>query len=222
MHQYCLSWLCERTGPKLHRPDYTASLYCAGGRFFAALSSSTPTEAGPSRHWADLQQHLTKLMLALYHERDEAQDLETLNALVQLQILEIIFQSRSCDWQSRDQNPDGERLALTLPHLSFLEVSGLKQGDVFLTCPKLAEARFQSADSLRMKIEHAALASLHFWHCQKVEFLDGANVDNFLEIQSLEVISSRGGWTAPGRPTTPKKKKKWPTTGPANLTSHLQ
>ena len=114
------------------------------------------------------------------------QNLETLNSVLPLQWLKVTLQARNC----HEPYPNGERLALTLPHLEFLELSALQRRDVFLTCPKLAEARFILADSLRIKIEDAALASAVFASCGRVELVDSTTEDHFLGIKSLEVGSS--------------------------------
>ena len=106
------------------------------------------------------------------------QNVETLNALLPLQRSKISFEARTYNWQS--QNPGGKRLALTLPQLQSLELSAFKQGDVSLKCPKLAEARFLLASSLRIKVEDASLAILVFAGRERAELVDSTTEDHLV------------------------------------------
>ena len=114
--------------------------------------------------------------------------------MLALQSLRISYQQQMHlgyhNLQSQDHTNFEMRLALALPYLITLELYALERGDVILTCPMLAEARFLLASSLRIKVEDAALASLVFAGCERVELVDSRTEDHFLGIQSLEVSSS--------------------------------
>ena len=152
--------------------------------------------AGPqlSTFWENLRQHLTELTLAVYHHQSRAPHLESLGMLTALQKLK--FDGRppplgAGDGASVGQSPyctlPGKKLALNLPHLTSLRLSGLKAGAIVLSCPELTDISLVDTQLLRLKIEDAALESLVLTQCKPVQFALTSPETQLEKLRSLSV-----------------------------------
>ncbi len=147
-----------------------------------------------STFWEDLKQHLTELTLAVYHHEGKAQHLQSLGMLTALQKLK--FDGRTPPSGAGGSavvgkpphcSLPGKKLALSLPHLTSLRLSGLKAGAIVLSCPKLAEISLVDTQLLRLKIEDAALESLVLYQCEPVQFALKSPETQLQKLRSLSV-----------------------------------
>lgn len=161
-----------------HRSSNTEATWCAGESFLALVSSSIALGAGLSSFSAKVKQHLTELTITLDHKNRGAQPLEGRCMLTALQTLRL---------DSGCIDLSGETLHLKLPRLCSLHMSKVKQGELVLTCPSLAEARFDNTKSLRIKVEEAALTSLVLFGCMEAQFALRSAVDQLENLETLRI-----------------------------------
>ena len=64
----------------------------------------------------------------------------------------------------------GEKPALELPHLKSLQLSKLKQGEVVLSCPNVADLWIFQTEHLRINVRKAAFKALDFIRCWRFMF----------------------------------------------------
>ena len=142
------------------------------GEGFLGLSSgsidwSTSTSAGPelSSLWANLELHLTDLIISI-NDMSRAQHLDTINTLRALHKLWVF-------WADPKYFPQRvvphEKFALKLPHLVNLRMFVLVQGELILSCPQLAIAYIAHAQSLHIKVEEVALERLDLVDCKSFQ-----------------------------------------------------
>ena len=124
----------------------------AGGKLLALLSSETTAPgAGPevSSFKPNLKRHLTELTIHVSCKEPRPRHLDALSILTALQKLHVDF-----SWPLYTEPGTGPTLAglrnmskgkvvFRLPHLVSLHVSGLCQGELVLSSPKLAMAHFK-------------------------------------------------------------------------------
>ena len=123
------------------------------------LSGSNALFAGsePSSFRNDLKKHLTELSLLLYPHK--AQLFGSVSVLTALQSLELCPMTPGwCGPYLRDLK--GQKFHFKLPHLLSLRLVHVRNGELVLSCPKLAKAHFQWTDFLRIEVEDAALECL--------------------------------------------------------------
>ena len=133
--------------------------------------------------WANLKQHLTNLHLLLPSGDDEGQSLAALGMLTALQRLEVgTLGPLGC----RSRNMAGEKLAWKLPHLRYLHINGLKDGELVLLCPNLAKAHFLMTELLRIEVVDAALAQVSLTCCTRFQF---TCTSPEAQLQHLEYLS---------------------------------
>ena len=154
----------------------------AGGQLLAIPSSINTVDDLQLSYWANLKQHLTTLSLHILPEKGDARHLGTLSMLTALQSLTVSTGMLSHCAMS------GETLALKLPQLTFLNMSYIGDGELVLSCPKLAVASFYDSLSLRIVVEEAALAHLTLRKCQRVDFALTPPRDQLLNLVALSVL----------------------------------
>ena len=154
---------------------HMSCMQLVGKDFLPVLHGSSVygVQPQPSTFLADLSQHLTDLTLATYGNQGRAEHLEAINMLTALQKLRMCTKAAEAP-DPRMQPPycslSGKTLTWKLPHLDHLAPCCLKEGTIVLSCPKLAEISFARTESLRVKIEDAALEDLVLSHCYDNQF----------------------------------------------------
>ena len=138
-----------------------------------------------SSFWADLQQHLTYLRLWLRPGNAKAQ-LETIGTLTSLR--ELIINHRTYPHFYADLS--GEKLALKLPNLVIFHVGSPENGELLLSCPKLAEAWLCCTHNLHVKVEHAVLQKVVLINCKQIQFAVRSPETQFHNLKSLYVSTS--------------------------------
>ena len=72
-----------------------------------------------------------------------------------------------------------------LPQLANIYVSHLKNGELVLSCLKLAEAEIRNTHLLRIKVQDAALHKLELIHCKDVQFAWASAASQLQKLTSL-------------------------------------
>ena len=145
-------------------------------------SGHTSSGAGPQllSFSKNLQQHLTELSLRMNPKEVRVRHLRALTTLTALQKLQL--------HASYYQDLERETLALKLPNLVSLHMYAFKQGEIFISCPKLAEAVFKGTKSLDIDLEDAALDNLVLVGCKMVIFNLYSSENQLENLRSLCVI----------------------------------
>ena len=81
----------------------------------------------------------------------------------------------------------GERVALHLPHLIELYLLDLQDGELVLSCPRLAEAWVQDTKALCIRLEDTILKALLLKACDKTKFVAAPHKDLLQNLTSLIV-----------------------------------
>ncbi len=132
---------------------------------------------------ANLTQHLTDLELKVDLGVNGAQDLESLAMLTALQRLEVQpYKSTSSPRGCPHYEMAWKSVALRLPNLVSLELSGIAEGAFILSCPKLEILRVDNSWLLHIKVEKAALDVL------EVRELEDVRID--LPVEQLQRLRS--------------------------------
>ncbi len=116
--------------------------------------------------------------------KDKGHALGSLGMLTALRNLKVTYKVRHTRsyW-----NLAGQTLAWNLPHLESLDLEHLEQGELVLLCLKLANAAFTDTQSLRVKVEQAALASLALSNCKMLQITLNAPEDQLCHLSVLNV-----------------------------------
>ena len=138
----------------------------------------------PSLFREELRKHLTELSLLLYPH--EAQCFGNVGMLTALQRLELLpMEGVWCGPVRRKLA--GQKLDLKLPHLVSLRLFYLENGELVLTCPKLAEAQLQGMASMRIEVKEAAMNRLVLHGCGGVQNLVESLKDKLQSLESLSI-----------------------------------
>ena len=151
-----------------------------------------------SSFWADIKQHLTRLNLTLdpREKQAAAKHLKSLNTLTALTSLKLdyfnpFFHTDTADlWVEPHPCHETleEKLTLQLPNLvELLWCIQPLQKELILSCPKVTKVIFMGFDSVRMKVEKAALEELVIASCDQIQFTLLSMQDQLQNLWSLEV-----------------------------------
>ena len=155
--------------------------WCAGWRFLICLACSGAPSLKTFTFWSDLKQHLTELTLGLHAQRG-TENLQSLGLLPSLRRLSMYRPVADPSWR---RYLSGEKLLLKLPHLVYLKVWDVKDGELVVSCPKLAEVWFSHTFQLRIKVEDADLRDLMLLHCDHLAFRSPET-----QLQQLKALSA--------------------------------
>ncbi len=137
-------------------------------------SGDKPLRANPEllSFSANLRQHLTELTMWMDNSKGIPRRLGALGKLTKLQSLVV-----TCDEEDIESglfhDLSGQRLVFKLPELTSLHLEGLWHGEVVLSCPRLAKARFQNLHTMCIELEDAVLTSLSLSTSQSIELAIG-------------------------------------------------
>ena len=172
---------------------------CFAGEYSFFLTTSAIARNGPDAdrgsgsYWAtyeaNLIHHLTKLRLIVDIGPNKEQDLETLSIFTALRTLKITSHYKLATCRHPCHDLSEQRVALRLPNLVELELSYLQDGELILSCPKLADIHVEETKSLDITIESSALVWLSLTNSDDLSF--NAPADQLQELQDLSV---RGCW----------------------------
>ena len=109
---------------------------------------------------------MTELTLRLHPKQGKAQHLGVLGVLEALRKLDVACAGPSYRWPRVFHAVARGKLALTFPHLVSLRLCNLKQGEIVLSCPKLAMVTFTQTDFLHIMVRDAALEKLTLVECK--------------------------------------------------------
>ena len=132
-------------------------------------------------------QHLIDLTLELEPGSGHAQRLWPLGRLKALQGLHVTCAASS--GVPVFGSMSGEKLALNLPHLTFIKMSYISDGQVILSCPKLTGVCCWETTSLCVVVEDAVLESLTLLHCQGFEFATTSPGNQLQNLANLNVTA---------------------------------
>ena len=158
-------------------------------------SESVAPDAGPelSSFRPNLKRHLTELSVHVGCQEPSPRSLEALSFLTALQKLHVEFSRplRTAPGTGLTlaglRNMSKQNYVFRLPHLVSLRVTGLCQGELVLSCPKLATAYFKDIRFSYVEVEDAALTSLALEGCQWVHVAAGTLNDQLRNLESLSV-----------------------------------
>ena len=145
-----------------------------------------------SSFWANLKHRLTRLFIVIYLGNGKAQHLRTLGTFTALRELTLMSaQQPPKDFAEYSNYHDllGEELALKLPHLVSLRFQAFRQVKLVLSCPKLADARFNGVDSMHVAFEDASLHSLVLKRCLGITIAMSSPKEQLQNLERLEVLS---------------------------------
>ena len=81
----------------------------------------------------------------------------------------------------------GKTVVLKLPHLASLQLRAFQQGQLVLSCPKLAVAHILKTKSLRIVVEDASLAEVELYRCEMIHFAMHEPEEQLKTLRSLKV-----------------------------------
>ena len=151
-----------------------------------------------SSFWSDAQQRLTELTLEPPFGSHKAQ-LESLSVLMSLRTLSIRWGQIPQGYRGfRIERPSeiaAIRVTLRLPQLVYLSLGGFEEGELILSCPRLAEAWFIRTYQLCITIEEADLQSLVLINGQQLQFAAKSPVSQLQKLKAMFVsrCSEPGG-----------------------------
>lgn len=151
----------------------------------AMATNSLALGASPelSSFGAQLKHHVTELEVPMKPGKGKGQHLEILGKLTALQKLKAGYGHPLGEWHGLS----GEKVALKLPHLVSLTLCGFGEGQVVLSCPKLAEAQLTDLHHMCIWVENEDLTSLHLSDCRGVQIAMASPKDRFRNLRKLEV-----------------------------------
>ena len=176
---------------KTSAAGHAEALWLAGESFLALASGNVAPGAGPDlmSFSANLQQHLTQLTLEMYLGKGEAAPVGALGMLTALERLTVDFAvpdiGHLYDVPQAHHSLSEGKLVLKLPHLVYLHLTFLAQGELVLSCPQLAEARIECTIALHIHVEDAALTSLVLLECKEVQCSVRSPEDQLLSLVEL-------------------------------------
>ena len=139
-----------------------------------------------SSFWANLQQHLTELLIQLRPGKGNLQ-LESLSRLKALQSLQIRPEGRYRPGPLR-YDMSGGKLVLEMPKLAFLFVCGLSNGELVLSAPKVEQAWFGNNKSFQVSMmELHDLDFLFLKQCKEIQVAGAALEKQLPKLRSLMV-----------------------------------
>ncbi len=142
-----------------------------------------------SSSWANLQQHLTYLMIRLRPGKDNGQ-LESLGMLRALKSL-IIMPEGPYRAGPPCYDMSGGKLVLEMTNLLFLTVSSLSNGELVLSGPRVEQAWFINNKSFQVSmIELHDLDMLMLKDCKQIQVAGDALEKQFPKFRSLIVSGS--------------------------------
>ncbi len=155
-----------------------------------ATRGIAPAGAGPelSSFGAHLEQHLTEVEVGLDPGEGKAWHVETLGMLTALRTLKFGCCPRPLGEPHSYCNLSREKLGLKLQHLVCLWFIGFEEGELTLSCPKLAEAMFQGTNNVRIELEDAVPTSLRLTDCKDMQFAVTSPETQLQELADLAVI----------------------------------
>ena len=156
----------------------------AGGRLLAMASGSIATFGKElSSFSTNLRQHLTELsLLRLHGEKGKAQQhLEALGMLTALQKLGV-------GWYTPHYDLAGQKFVLKLPHLVSLEMSGIEQRVIVLSCSRLADVFFESTMSVQIEVEGASVDTLTLNWCKDLRPVLHSHEAQLQKLEYLRVV----------------------------------
>ena len=163
----------------------------AGKKFLAMPSCSIRPGLAPqlSSFWANLQQHLTNLMIELHPGKGNMQ-LDSLGSLTALKSLMIMPEGTYRPGPPR-YDMSGGKLVLIMPNLAFLCVSCLSNGELILSDPRVEGAWFINNKSFQVSMEELNdLDCLMLDDCKEIRVAGAALEKQFPKIRSLLVTGS--------------------------------
>ncbi|CAL5226012.1 g8818 [Coccomyxa viridis] len=165
--------------------------WSAGEKFLAVPSSTIAEGACPqlSSFWANLQQHLTELMIEVQPGKGNKQ-LESLGSLTALKLLMILPEGPYRPGPPR-YDMSGAKLVLNLPNLVFLFVCSLSNGELVLSGPRVEHAWFMNNKSFKVSMmELHDLDCLIMKDCKEIQVAGDALEKQFPKFKSLIVSRS--------------------------------
>ncbi len=131
----------------------------------------------------NLRQHLTELsLLRLHGEKGKAQQhLEALGMLTALQKLGV-------GWYTPHYDLAGQKFVLKLPHLVSLEMSGIEQRVIVLSCSRLADVFFESTMSVQIEVEGASVDTLTLNWCKDLRPVLHSHEAQLQKLEYLRVV----------------------------------
>ena len=131
----------------------------------------------------NLRQHLTELSLLRLHGKEgkAQQHLEALGMLTALRKLGV-------GWYRPHYDLAGQNFVLNLPHLVSLEMCGIEQGVVVLSCSKLTDVFFESTQSVQIEVEGASVDTLTLNWCKDLRLVLHSHEAQLQKIEYLRVV----------------------------------
>ncbi|KAL2052819.1 hypothetical protein ABVK25_007060 [Lepraria finkii] len=190
------AWLCLELigtvqGAKPSHLRLAQACWSAGEKFLAVPSSTIAAGACPqlSSFWANLQQHLTELMIEVQPGKGNKQ-LESLGSLTALKLLMILPEGPYRPGPPR-YDMSGAKLVLNLPKLEFLFVCSLSNGELILSAPRVEQVWFINNNSFQVSmIELHDLDLLMLKDCKQIQVAGDALEKQFPKFRSLIVSGS--------------------------------
>ena len=149
-----------------------------------------PAISYPSSFRAEVKKRLTELALVLCPSK--AQLLGNVSMLTALRRLELLSHFTP-GWCGREmRNLEGQKVVLRLPHLVFLRLHLVENGELILICPKLVEAEFGGIASISIEVAEAALKCLVLIGHRRAQNQIECHKDKLKSLVSLTVSGGMG------------------------------